>query len=55
VREILEHQGKGHSCGLHTTDMDRARELAEDLEERIGLADPAFLHEEEAFRVGLRR
>lgn len=32
VREILEHQGKGHSCGLHTTDMDRARELAEDLD-----------------------
>ena len=29
--EILEHQGKGHSCGIHTTDMDRARELAEDL------------------------
>ncbi|MFG7487359.1 acylating sulfoacetaldehyde dehydrogenase [Methylorubrum rhodesianum] len=32
VRAILEHQGKGHSCGLHTTDMDRARTLAEDLE-----------------------
>lgn len=32
VREILDHQGKGHSCGLHTTDMDRGRELAEDLD-----------------------
>ena len=32
VREILEHQGKGHSCGIHTTDMGRARELAEDLD-----------------------
>ena len=31
VAEILEHQGKGHSCGIHTRDMDRARELAEDL------------------------
>jgi sulfoacetaldehyde dehydrogenase len=32
VRTILNHQGKGHSCGIHTKDMDRARELAEDLE-----------------------
>ncbi|MCJ2131406.1 acylating sulfoacetaldehyde dehydrogenase [Methylobacterium sp. E-045] len=32
VRAILEHQGKGHSCGLHTRNMDRGRELAEDLE-----------------------
>ncbi|WP_210301903.1 acylating sulfoacetaldehyde dehydrogenase [Methylobacterium brachythecii] len=32
VDEILNHQGKGHSCGLHTKNMDRARELAEDLE-----------------------
>ena len=32
VREILEHQGKGHSCGIHTTDIGRARELAEDLD-----------------------
>ena len=31
VAEILEHQGKGHSCGIHTRDMARARELAEDL------------------------
>jgi len=30
--EILEHQGKGHSCGIHTEDMDHARELAEDLD-----------------------
>ena len=29
---ILDHQGKGHSCGIHTTDMARARELAEDLD-----------------------
>lgn len=32
VREILDYQGKGHSCGLHTTNMERARELAEDLD-----------------------
>jgi sulfoacetaldehyde dehydrogenase len=32
VREILEHQGKGHSCGIHTKDLGRARELAEDLD-----------------------
>ena len=32
VREILDHQGKGHSCGLHTRDMARARTLAEELE-----------------------
>ena len=31
VAEILEHQGKGHSCGIHTRDMARARELAEEL------------------------
>lgn len=31
VRKILDHQGKGHSMGLHTTKLERARELAEDL------------------------
>jgi len=30
--EILDHVGKGHSIGIHTEDMDHARELAEDLE-----------------------
>ena len=28
VRDILEVKGKGHSCGIHTADMDHARELA---------------------------
>ncbi|MDH3230884.1 MAG: aldehyde dehydrogenase family protein [Alphaproteobacteria bacterium] len=28
VRDVLNHQGKGHSCGIHTRDMARARELA---------------------------
>jgi sulfoacetaldehyde dehydrogenase len=28
VRDILNHQGRGHSCGIHTNDMARARELA---------------------------
>jgi len=28
VREVLEHQGKGHSCGIHTKDLAHARELA---------------------------
>jgi len=32
VRDILEFKGKGHSCGIHTGNLDRARELAEDLE-----------------------
>jgi sulfoacetaldehyde dehydrogenase len=31
IRKILNFQGKGHSMGLHTTNMARARELAEDL------------------------
>ena len=29
---ILEFKGKGHSVGIHTKDMDRARELAEDMQ-----------------------
>lgn len=29
---VLEHQGKGHSVGIHTADMDRARELAEEMD-----------------------
>jgi sulfoacetaldehyde dehydrogenase len=32
VREILEYQGKGHSCGIHTSDGGRARELAEEID-----------------------
>jgi sulfoacetaldehyde dehydrogenase len=32
LTEILNHQGKGHSVGIHTRDMDHARELAEDLD-----------------------
>ncbi|MET3793725.1 acylating sulfoacetaldehyde dehydrogenase [Aquamicrobium terrae] len=32
VRRILDHQGRGHSLGIHTRDMDHARELAEDLD-----------------------
>jgi sulfoacetaldehyde dehydrogenase len=32
VRAILDYQGKGHSCGIHTKDMAHARELAEDLD-----------------------
>ncbi len=30
--EILEVTGKGHSVGIHTKDMDHARELAEDID-----------------------
>lgn len=29
AREVLAHQGTGHSCGIHTGDLDHARELAE--------------------------
>lgn len=32
VREILNHQGKGHSCGIHTSNPRLGRELAADLE-----------------------
>src|SRR5262249_5475440 len=32
VRAILAHQVKGHSCGIHTTKMAHARELAADLD-----------------------
>jgi sulfoacetaldehyde dehydrogenase len=31
VRKILDYQGRGHSMGIHTTNMARARQLAEDL------------------------
>jgi sulfoacetaldehyde dehydrogenase len=30
ARAILEYQGKGHSLGLHTKDLNRGRKLAED-------------------------
>jgi sulfoacetaldehyde dehydrogenase len=32
VRDILEYQGKGHSCGIHTGNAEHARELAEDID-----------------------
>jgi sulfoacetaldehyde dehydrogenase len=32
VRAVLDYQGKGHSCGIHTKDMAHARELAEQLD-----------------------
>jgi len=32
VAEILRFQGMGHSCGIHTKDMDHARALAETLD-----------------------
>ena len=32
VRDILDHQGRGHSCGIHTSDGDHTRELAEELD-----------------------
>jgi sulfoacetaldehyde dehydrogenase len=32
LAEILDHQGKGHSVGIHTRNMDHARELAEELD-----------------------
>jgi sulfoacetaldehyde dehydrogenase len=32
VAEILRFQGMGHSCGIHTKDMDHARQLAETLD-----------------------
>lgn len=32
VREILNYQGRGHSCGIHTSELARARRLAEELD-----------------------
>ena len=32
VRDILDYQGKGHSCGIHTKDAAHARELAEEID-----------------------
>ncbi len=32
VRSILDYEGKGHSCGIHTKSIAHARELAEELE-----------------------
>ena len=32
VRQVLQVKGLGHSCGIHTGDMNHARALAEDLE-----------------------
>lgn len=32
VTRILDYQGKGHSCGIHTKDLAHARELAEDID-----------------------
>lgn len=30
IKDILDYQGRGHSCGIHTNNMDHARELAAD-------------------------
>ena len=32
VKEILDYQGRGHSCGIHTKTMAHARELAQDMD-----------------------
>jgi sulfoacetaldehyde dehydrogenase len=32
VCDVLEYQGKGHSCGIHTKNADHAREIAEDID-----------------------
>ncbi|MEE3504069.1 acylating sulfoacetaldehyde dehydrogenase [Acidiphilium acidophilum] len=32
VRAILDYQGRGHSCGIHTSVLARARRLAEELD-----------------------
>ena len=32
VRDILDFKGRGHSCGIHTTNEDRPRRLAEELD-----------------------
>ena len=32
IRQILNVKGIGHSCGIHTADMEHARELAEEID-----------------------
>ena len=32
IRDILDYQGKGHSCGIHTNTPEHARELAQDID-----------------------
>jgi sulfoacetaldehyde dehydrogenase len=32
TRDILDYQGKGHSCGIHTKNLAHARELAADID-----------------------
>ncbi len=32
TRDVLSYVGRGHSCGIHTKEMDHARRLAEELE-----------------------
>ena len=32
VRAILDFKGRGHSCGIHTANMDHARQLAKELD-----------------------
>jgi len=32
IKEILDYQGRGHSCGIHTQDMDHARDLASNID-----------------------
>lgn len=32
VKSILDYQGKGHSCGIHTKDLSHARQLAEEID-----------------------
>ncbi|OYD80567.1 acylating sulfoacetaldehyde dehydrogenase [Azospirillum brasilense] len=32
VRRILDHQGRGHSCGIHTRDEAQAKRLADELD-----------------------
>ena len=32
TKAILDYQGRGHSCGIHTRDMAHAREIAEEID-----------------------
>ena len=32
TKEILDYQGRGHSCGIHTKDLSHAREIATDID-----------------------
>jgi sulfoacetaldehyde dehydrogenase len=54
AKDILAHQGAGHSCGIHTADMGHAYELAESMDvARVIVNQPQGTAEAGSFTNGL--